>query len=68
MESNSVKIIYFLLTYGVRSIYFMALLARLQNSSLQMVEYCEFISLRIDTDSVSPVTSCTYWLFPVTNI
>ena len=48
--------------------YFLALLALLQSSSLQMVEYCESISLGIETVSVSPVPSCPQLLWPVANI
>ena len=32
-----------------------------------MVEYCELISLGIETDSVSPVPSCPKAFLPVTN-
>ena len=35
---------------------------------IQIVEYCEFISLGVETDSVSPVPSCPRPLLPVTNI
>ena len=37
-------------TKPVESIYFLALLARLRSSSLQIVEYCEFISSGIKAD------------------
>ena len=37
-------------TKAVELIYFLALLARVRNWVLQMVEYCEFISLGIETD------------------